>query len=84
VNEYKSPVQKKNKRSNAEKCKEFRERKRENKINLTAELENEMKKNTSLKNKTRRLEDKVAKFKKILLKNSTKQKIKMSDDTFYS
>jgi len=65
-------------RTNAKKCKEFRERKKEKKINLIEELEREEQKNTSLKMKTKYLENRVAKFKKIILKNAESQKSDLS------
>jgi len=65
-------------RTNAKKCKEFRARTKENKINLIEELEREGQKNTSLKMKTKYLENRVAKFKKIILKNAKSQKVDMS------
>ena len=61
-------------RSNAEKCKEFRKRKKERRINLIKELKREESKNLSLSIKTRYLEDKVAKLRKILLNHAKKNK----------
>ena len=61
-------------KSNAEKCKEFREREKERRRNLIAERKREESKNISLSIKTRYLEDKVAKFRKIILNHAKKNK----------
>lgn len=59
--------------SNAEKCKLFRDSQKQKKINLAKELEKELDRNTSLKWKVKRMEEKVAKIKQIVLKNAKKQ-----------
>ena len=78
MNETKT--QKNDKRSNAEKCKIFREKEKQKKTNLTAEMEREEIKNTNLMIKVKHLEEKVAKFKKIILKNAKKENVNMFQD----
>ena len=78
--ENETKEQKNDKRRNAEKCKIFREKKKQKKTNLTAEMDREEIKNSDLMIKVKHLEDKVAKFKTIMLKNAKKENINMSQD----
>jgi hypothetical protein len=54
----------------------FREKEKQKKANLTTEMEREGIKNTNLKIKVNQIEDKVAKLKKIILKNAKKENIR--------
>jgi hypothetical protein len=72
--------QKNDKRSNAEKCKIFREKKKQKKANLKAEMEREEIRNSNLTIKVKHLEGKVATLKKIILKNAKKENINKSQD----
>ena len=68
MNETKT--QKNDKRSNSEKCKIFREKEKQKKTNITAEMDREGIKNINLRIKVKNLQDKVTKLKKIILKKA--------------
>merc|ERR1712098_827203 len=67
--------------SNSERCKIFRERKKKKDQQLLADLETEERKNSMLSFRAKILEDKVEKFKKIILKRAKTQKIIMSHES---
>ena len=58
----------------------FREKEKHKMENFTTELEREGIKNTNLKIKVKQIEDKLAKLKKIILKNAKKENINKSQD----
>jgi len=69
--------------TNKEKCKKYREKKKQKKMMLDDELDLEVKKNRALKRKANILEERVDKFKKIHKKIAMKQKVNMSAEIFH-
>jgi len=68
--------------TNKEKCKKYREKKKQKKMMLDDELDLEVKKNRVLKRKANILEERVDKFKKIHKKIAMKQNVNMSAEIF--
>merc|ERR1711942_489572 len=66
------------KKSNKDRCKEYRNRQKERKKLSLTELENEEKKNERLKFELQNMEEKVSKFKKLVLKRIKATEIRMS------
>jgi len=75
------------KKTNREKCKEYRNKKKERGKHLVEELERETNRNITLKFKLQEIEEKVEKWKKYILKQvkaqgSSKNNIKVAGDIF--
>jgi len=66
------------KKSNKDRCKEYRNRQKEKKKLSLTELENEEKKNERLKFELQNMEEKVSKFKKLVFKRIKATEIRMS------
>jgi len=64
---------------NKEKCKLYREAKKVQDIKMLEELEKELKKNKSLKIRFKQMEEKVTKFKQIVIKMAKKQECKKKE-----